>query len=103
MPSKVLKDFWFEQLKSVFKGKVIGICWKGGNTSGQLKKRSLGLKDIMINLPKNGNYVNLQYGSVEKEIEEVGVVGTQNIHEALGIWYPSHQAFLDLMTAPSSA
>ena len=31
------------------------------------------------------------------------VVGTQNIHEALGIWYPSHQAFLDLMTAPSSA
>ena len=30
------------------------------------------------------------------------VVGTQNIHEALGIWYPSHQAFLDLMTAPSS-
>ena len=31
------------------------------------------------------------------------VVGTQNIHEALGIWYPSHQAFLDLMTAPSSS
>ena len=31
------------------------------------------------------------------------VVGTQNIHEALGIWYPSHQAFLDLITAPSSA
>ena len=30
------------------------------------------------------------------------VVGTQNIHEALGIWYPSHQAFLNLMTAPSS-
>ena len=31
------------------------------------------------------------------------VVGTQNIHEASEIWYPSHQAFLDLMTAPSSA
>ena len=31
------------------------------------------------------------------------VVGTQKIHEALEIWYPSHQAFLDLMTAPSSA
>ena len=31
------------------------------------------------------------------------VVGTQNIHEALGIWYPSHQVFLDLMTAPSSS
>ena len=30
------------------------------------------------------------------------VVGEQNIHEALGVWYPTHQAFLDLMTAPSS-
>ena len=30
------------------------------------------------------------------------VVGEQNINEALGIWYPTHQAFLDLMTAPSS-
>ena len=31
------------------------------------------------------------------------LVGTQHIHEALGIWYPSHQAFLDIMTAPSAA
>ena len=30
------------------------------------------------------------------------LIGNQRIHEALGIWYPSHQAFLDLMTAPSS-
>ena len=30
------------------------------------------------------------------------LIGNQKIHEALGIWYPSHQAFLDLMTAPSS-
>jgi uncharacterized protein (DUF1330 family) len=30
------------------------------------------------------------------------VVGNQDIDEALGIWYPSHQAFLDLMTAPAS-
>jgi uncharacterized protein (DUF1330 family) len=30
------------------------------------------------------------------------VVGDQIIHEALGIWYPTHQAFLDLATAPSS-
>ena len=29
------------------------------------------------------------------------VVGKQNICEALGIWYPSHQAFLDLMTRPA--
>ena len=31
------------------------------------------------------------------------VVGSQDIDEAVGIWYPSHQAFLDLMTAPASS
>lgn len=31
------------------------------------------------------------------------VVGAQDIDEAIGIWYPSHQAFLDLMTAPASS
>jgi uncharacterized protein (DUF1330 family) len=31
------------------------------------------------------------------------VVGAQDIDEALGIWYPSHQAFLNLMSAPASA
>jgi len=31
------------------------------------------------------------------------VVGDQDIDEVLGIWYPSHQAFLNLMTAPASA
>ena len=31
------------------------------------------------------------------------VVGEQKINEALGIWYPSHTAFLNLMTAPSSS
>jgi len=30
------------------------------------------------------------------------VVGNQDIDEALGIWYPSHQAFLNLMSAPGS-
>lgn len=30
------------------------------------------------------------------------LVGSQNIHEAIGIWYPSHRAFLNLMSAPSS-
>mgnify|MGYP003981345445 FL=1 len=30
------------------------------------------------------------------------VIGEQIIHEALGIWYPSHAAFMNLMTAPSS-
>ena len=30
------------------------------------------------------------------------LIGNQKIHEAIGIWYPSHQAFLDLLTAPSA-
>jgi len=30
------------------------------------------------------------------------VVGTQDVDEAIGIWYPSHQSFLNLMSAPSS-
>ena len=25
------------------------------------------------------------------------LIGNQKIHEALGIWYPSHQAFLDFV------
>ncbi|MFL2798775.1 MAG: hypothetical protein ACJZ89_04195 [Paracoccaceae bacterium] len=30
------------------------------------------------------------------------VVGNQKIDEALGIWYPSHKSFMQLMDAPSS-
>jgi hypothetical protein len=30
------------------------------------------------------------------------VVGTQPVDEAIGIWYPSHQSFLNLMSAPTS-
>jgi hypothetical protein len=30
------------------------------------------------------------------------VVANQDLDEAIGICYPSHQAFLDLMTAPAS-
>lgn len=28
------------------------------------------------------------------------IIGDQEVHEALGIWYPTHQAFLNLMTLP---
>ena len=31
------------------------------------------------------------------------VVGDQDIDEALGIWYPSHSAFMNLMSAPASS
>ena len=30
------------------------------------------------------------------------VVGMQAVDEAIGIWYPSHQSFLNLMSAPTS-
>ena len=30
------------------------------------------------------------------------VVGKQIIHEAIGVWSPSHQAFLNLQSSPSS-
>ena len=30
------------------------------------------------------------------------IVGAQVIDEAIGIWYPSHQSFLNLMSAPTS-
>ena len=78
---------------------------------------------LMLNLNRYVDDANFPDGSLYLEymtildqlLTEVGgrilwrttvhgtVVGTQNIHEALGIWYPSHQAFLDLMTAPSSS
>ena len=30
-------------------------------------------------------------------------VGKQNVDEVLAVWYPSHQAFVDIKDAPSSA
>ena len=77
---------------------------------------------LMLNLNLYTSEANYPVGDLYKEymtvlsklLEEVGgkilwrshvhgnVVGEQNIHEALGIWYLTHQAFLDLMTAPSS-
>ena len=77
---------------------------------------------FMLNLNLYTAAANYLSGDLYKEymvvlsklLEEVGgkvlwrsqvygtVVGEQNIHEALGIWYPTHQAFLDLMSAPSS-
>ena len=77
---------------------------------------------LMLNLNRYNAEASYPDGYLYKEymdvlsalLEEVGgkvlwrthvhgcVVGEQDIHEALGIWYPTHQAFLNLMTAPSS-
>ena len=78
---------------------------------------------LMLNLNRYGPQAGYPHGTLYQEymtvldqlVAEVGgrilwrtniqgtLVGTQHIHEALGIWYPSHQAFLDIMTAPSAA
>jgi uncharacterized protein (DUF1330 family) len=78
---------------------------------------------FMLNLNKYKNTANFPEGERYKEymkvldtlLSQVGgkvlwrttvygqVVGAQDIDEALGIWYPSHQAFLNLMSAPASA
>jgi len=78
---------------------------------------------LMLNLNKYSTEAQYPLGALYKDymsvldrlLTEVGgtvvwrttvlgqVVGHQDIDEALGIWYPSHQAFLDLMSAPSSA
>ena len=62
----------------------------------------------------NGALYKSYMGVLDKLLSEVGgkilwrtniegtVVGEQCIHEALGIWYPSHASFVALMTAPSS-
>ena len=77
----------------------------------------------MLNLNRYGPLAGYPSGTLYREymtvldqlVAEVGgrilwrtniqgtLVGTQHVHEALGIWYPSHQAFLDIMTAPSAA
>ncbi len=77
---------------------------------------------LMLNLNRYTANASYPDGDLYKEymavlstlLEEVGgkilwrthvhgcVVGEQDIHEALGISYPSHKAFLNLMTAPSS-
>ena len=73
---------------------------------------------LMLNLNRYVPEANYQSGDLYQSyratmariVEEVGgkilwrtpvrghVVGDQVIHEALGIWYPTHQAFLDLAT-----
>ena len=77
---------------------------------------------LMLNLNRytpeagypNGKLYAEYMGVLDQLLSEVGgkilwrthvhgvVVGQQKINEALGIWYPSHAAFLNLMTAPSS-
>jgi len=78
---------------------------------------------LMLNLNRyrpeagypNGELYKEYMGVLDQLLSEVGgkilwrthvhgvVVGEQKINEALGIWYPSHAAFLNLMTAPSSS
>lgn len=78
---------------------------------------------FMLNLNKYNANAKFPYGRLYKDymtvldtlLAQVGgkvlwrakvlghVVGKQDIDEAIGIWYPSHKAFLNLMTAPASS
>jgi len=57
-------------------------------------------KDYMAILD---NLLNQVGGKILWRTQVLGqVVGNQDIDEAIGIWYPTHQAFMNLMSAPSS-
>jgi uncharacterized protein (DUF1330 family) len=78
---------------------------------------------FMLNLNKYSAEANYPSGQLYKDymavldrlLSQVGgkvlwrtpvlghVVGNQDIDEALGIWYPSHRSFLNLMSAPASS
>ena len=82
-PSNLLCSFWQKELNNLVPGKKIGIAWKGGMTPGQQLKRSIDLVSLMRHLPKDGNYINLQYGAHEPEIEEAELkTGRKIIHFA---------------------
>ncbi len=78
---------------------------------------------FMLNLNKYSTAANFPNGALYKEyvqsinrlVAEVEgkilwqtpingqVVGSQDIDEVLGVWYPSHKAFLNIRNVPSSA
>ena len=88
----------------------------------RISKSSTDTSVFMLNLNRYSEEAGYPEGTLyknymsilEKLLLEVGgkvlwrtnvqsqVVGNQKIDEALGIWYPSHKSFMQLMNAPSS-
>ena len=88
----------------------------------RISKSSADTSVFMLNLNRYSEEAEYPEGTLyknymsilEKLLLEVGgkvlwrtnvqsqVVGNQKIDEALGIWYPSHKSFMQLMNAPSS-
>ena len=88
----------------------------------RISKSSADTSVFMLNLNRYSDEAGYPEGTLyknymsilEKLLLEVGgkvlwrtnvqsqVVGNQKIDEALGIWYPSHKSFMQLMNAPSS-
>lgn len=67
---------------------------EAGYPSGELYKQYMSILEQLLS--EVG-------GKIQWQTQVHGtLVGSQNIHEAIGIWYPSHRAFLALMSAPSS-
>jgi ADP-heptose:LPS heptosyltransferase len=61
-----------ERLDSLGPGRKIGISWKGGATSEERRRRSSSLLSwsSLLELP-DAQFVSLQYGDCEEELEEV--------------------------------
>ena len=72
---------WKNRYKDIRTGLNVGISWKAGLKVDH-KKRSMNLEDWLPILRTTGvNFINLQYGDVEKEIEQFRKKHGITIHE----------------------
>ena len=72
---------WKNRYKETGVGLNVGISWKAGIKVDH-EKRSLNLEDWLPILRTTGiNFINLQYGNVEKEIEQFRIKHGITIHE----------------------
>tara|TARA_A100001011_G_C14184697_1_gene788489 strand:- start:39 stop:1199 length:1161 start_codon:yes stop_codon:yes gene_type:complete len=69
-PDKKLVSQWKNILNSLSKKPKIGISWKGGNNINNKRRRSINLNELATHLPKEYDYISLQYGDCEDEINE---------------------------------
>ena len=70
-PERVLQ---WKSLFNTFKGKKVGIAWRGGLASTGKKKRSMELDDLKPLFNDNDTYISLEYKDVSTaEIEKYGI------------------------------
>jgi hypothetical protein len=68
------KSIMWRSLFDVFKGKKIGLAWRGGLPNTGEKKRSLQLSDLEPIISKENTYISLEYKSVDKsDLDKYGI------------------------------